>query len=57
MQKALKLSFPTAELYEHLGDIHSKLGNNEDAKQAYRMALELEPERENVATKLNGMTE
>lgn len=56
LKKALEHSYPSAELFEHLGDIQKKLGNINDAIEAYKKALELEPERSGIASKLNGIS-
>lgn len=40
------------EVYEHLGEVQQKLGNNADAISAFEAALELEPGLESVKEKL-----
>jgi tetratricopeptide (TPR) repeat protein len=43
MQKALKLvTEPDATLYDHLGDIYLKLGDQEKARDSWRKSLEIE---------------
>ena len=41
-----------AEVCEHLGDIYQVKGEFAKAKQAWKKALELEPERESTKEKL-----
>lgn len=54
LERAVKLleNSPDAVIYEHLGDAYSKLGRVEDAREAYRKALELDPGSEKIRNKL-----
>lgn len=46
-----------AEIYEHLGDVLDKLGRKEEARDAWRKALELEPDRASLKQKLEEVGE
>lgn len=39
-------------IYDHLGDVYEKLGNEEEARKMWDKALELDPENEEVKKKL-----
>jgi Flp pilus assembly protein TadD len=44
MLRALKFAEkPDPTLYDHLGDIHAALGEPDQAREAWRKSLELEP--------------
>lgn len=51
--KALSAGFASAEVYEHLGDIYSKLNDIRKAKEAYIKSLDIEPKRSSVIDKIN----
>lgn len=42
----------SAELYDHLGDIYFRMNQPEDALQAWKKALELEPDNKEIAEKI-----
>lgn len=44
---------PSAELYEHAGDIYFMLGKTDEAVYYWRKALDLDPENETLKTKIN----
>lgn len=56
LEKAIKTGNASATVYEHLGDCYRKLGMSEDAKVAYRKALEIAPERVSAAARLEELT-
>lgn len=54
LAKAVQL-FPDAIIWEHLGDVRLKQGDNGAAWDAYRSAADLAPENNSVRKKLKGM--
>lgn len=57
-EKAIKLSKePSAEMYEHLGDMYFKLNQAEQAKQQWQRAIEAGGNKEKLQTKIaNGLS-
>lgn len=53
IQKAIATKDVNAELYEHYGDILLKIGKKQEAINAYKNSLELEPDRKSVISKIN----
>ena len=52
LERAVDAGGAAAEVYEHLGDVHRARGASADARDAYRRALELEPERAGLRERL-----
>ena len=52
LKRAAKLTPTAAEVHEHIGDVYQRLGQASKAKAAYRRALDLDPENENLKAKL-----
>jgi Flp pilus assembly protein TadD len=53
--RAVNLDGKSAEVFEHLGDIYIKLSDKSKALEAYKKALEIEPQRESVKKKLQSV--
>lgn len=51
--KALSAGFASAEVYEHLGDIYSKLNEINKANEAYVKSINIDPKRSSVIQKIN----
>ena len=48
-----KLSEPDSTILDHLGDAYAKDGRDNDARETWRKALEVDPEDEEIRAKLN----
>lgn len=46
-----------SNLYEELGDLYSKMGDHQDAKESYEAAIELSPQNEELKKKLSSALE
>lgn len=53
--KAIEAGEPSAEVYEHLGDVNIKLDKKNEAIDAWKKSLQMEPGRESVIKKLNSI--
>lgn len=53
IEKAIKIGNASAEVYEHYGDILSKLNKEKAALEAYNNALKFDPERKSVIDRIN----
>lgn len=53
IEKAIKTGNASSEVYEHYGDILSKLNREKEALEAYNNALKFEPERKSVIDRIN----
>jgi len=53
IEKAINTGNASAEVYEHYGDILSKLNKEKEALEAYNNALKFEPERKTVIERIN----
>ncbi|MDZ7372987.1 MAG: tetratricopeptide repeat protein [candidate division KSB1 bacterium] len=54
IRKASELRSDSPEVFEHLGEVLEKLGNLEQARQAWQRALELDPTRRHLMEKIEG---
>lgn len=52
LEKAVISPGASAEVYEHLGDAYQKIGKKNKAKEAWKKALKLEPNREGLIEKI-----
>lgn len=43
----------SAEVYEHLGDVYEALGNDDEARNWWSKALEMDPDRDHLKEKVN----
>lgn len=57
IEKAIKNGSPSAEVYEHYGDILRKLDRENDALDAYQTALKIDPERKSILERINNLKE
>ena len=57
MQKVLTKDVEDAEVFDHLGDIQSKLGDKKAARDAWRKALRLDPSRKGLIEKIKGLAQ
>ncbi|TNE69634.1 tetratricopeptide repeat protein [bacterium] len=55
IQKAIDAGGASAEVFEHMGDVHEKLGAIEEAKSWWNKALELEPNRTHLKEKVGNV--
>ena len=55
LEKAAAAGGASAEIYEHLGDVHKARGAYIDARRAYERAAELEPERDGLEARLRSV--
>ncbi len=53
--KAVTFNDASAEVFEHLGDIYIKINEPQKALDAWRKALELEPERESIIERIKSI--
>jgi tetratricopeptide (TPR) repeat protein len=51
--KAIELGGGTGEFYLHLGEIYQAMGKKEDAIDAWRKGLEIEPENKDIKKRLD----
>lgn len=55
LMRAVAAGGASAEVYEHLGDVHKARGDNADARTAYEHAAKLEPDRYGLARRLESV--
>jgi Tfp pilus assembly protein PilF len=56
VRQAIEHGDVSATIYEHLGDIYGKLGQKENALEAWREALRKEPNRTSIKERLQNST-
>jgi Tfp pilus assembly protein PilF len=52
IQKSISVRTGSAEVFEHLGDVYSRLGRTDEARKAWESALELDEDNLSILKKL-----